>query len=872
MKTHELRKLFLDYFVEQGHLLQPSASLVPYRDPSVLLTTAGMQPFKPYFLGMAEPPSRRMTSVQKCFRTTDIDRVGLTARHCTFFEMLGNFSVGDYFKEGAIRFAYDFSTIHLGFDPARIWVSVFEGDDQVEADDEAMNHWEAIGIPRERMVALPRSENFWGPPGPTGPCGPCSELYFDRGPEYGCGSPDCRPGCDCDRFLEYWNLVFMQYNMDEQRNLTPLPAKNIDTGMGLERIAALLQDVPSVFFTDVFHPLIQLGEEVSGHSFGESDRVDVALRVLADHSRAMCFLIADGVLPGNEGRGYVLRRIIRRAARFSRNADMQPPFLERFAERTIEMLGEAYPELNERRDSIMRVVASEEERFNRTLDQGLVLLSDEVQRAIDTGSDVLPGSVAFLLHDTYGFPVEVTREVVLERGLSLDDEAFETAMEQQRARARSTRGRDDIDEAIIRFAREAEHPTEFVGHEKDEIFTVADKVEPLEEDRILLSLRESPFYAEGGGQTADIGWIEGERGKAEVLDVQQHGSVQVLHARVLSGSIEAGGRVKAAISTVHRHSVASNHTATHLLHYALRSTLGKDATQSGSAVRADKFRFDFAYHEPLGPQRLTELEEIVNRKIVENHPVRAFTTAMDHARDLGATALFGEKYGDFVRVVEIDDFSRELCGGTHVGSTSEIGIFKIVSEGSVGANVRRIEAVTGRRAVEYYRQRDALVNQALRASGASQPDALITSIERLQDQVASLGTELQELLSGKAVDVVRELTDRAEAVDGAQVVSSEVSARDADQLVSLVDQTRDRLGNAVVALGAVIDGRVLLVVGVARELAAVDASRLVKEGARVLGGGGGGSKTLGRAGGGDPERLTEALGQIKQAAIAALRG
>lgn len=872
MKTRELRKQFLDYFVAQGHLLVPSASLVPYRDPSVLLTTAGMQPFKPYFLGMADPPSRRMTSVQKCFRTTDIDRVGLTARHCTYFEMLGNFSVGDYFKKDAIRFGYEFSTQELGLDRDRIWVSVFEGDDQVEADEEAMSRWEDMGIPRERMVKLPRSENFWGPPGPTGPCGPCSELYYDRGAGFGCGSEECRPGCDCDRFLEYWNLVFMQYNMDDNKQLTLLPSKNIDTGMGLERIAALMQGVPTVFHTDVFFPLIELGEELSGHRFGENEKADIALRVLADHSRAMCFLIADGVLPGNEGRGYVLRRVIRRAARFSRNIDMQPPFLGRFGERAIEMLADAYPELHERHDSILRIVNSEEERFNRTLDQGLVLLEEEIRRALESGASALPGTVAFVLHDTYGFPVEVTREVVEDRGLSLDNDEFEASMDRQRRQARATRGSDNIEQAIIQFARDAEHPTEFVGYEKDEMFTVVDKVQPLDEDSVLLSLRESPFYAEGGGQSADIGWVESESGRAEVLDVQHHGTVQVIHARVTAGTIEAGTRVKAVISTAHRHAVAANHSGTHLLHYALRTTIGKDATQAGSAVRADKFRFDFAFHEPLGSARLAQLEEIVNRKIVEGHPVRAFTTTMDHARDVGAMALFGEKYGDFVRVVEIDDFSRELCGGTHVGNTSEIGIFKIVSEASVGANVRRIEAVTGRRAVEYYRHRDSLLSQVATAAGAAQEETVVAAVEGLRQRTVAVEREIGELLSAKAVDIVQSVVDGALEIAGVRVATAVVPARDADHLLSLLDQVRDRLGSSVVALGAVIQEKATLVVAVSRAAGPIDAGRLVKEGAGIFAGGGGGNATLGRAGGGDPARLDAALVAVRESAAAALRG
>ena len=870
MKTPELRNLYLDYFVNNDHLLVPSSSLVPHRDPSVLLTTAGMQQFKPYYLGVAEPPYRRLTSVQKCFRTTDIDRVGHTARHCTFFEMLGNFSIGDYFKEGSIKFGVEFSTDYLGFDMDRLWVSVFEGDDQVEPDNEAMNAWAAVGIPRERMVPLPRSENFWGPAGATGPCGPCSELYYDRGPEVGCGRSDCKPGCECDRFLEYWNLVFTQYDQDEHGNLGPLPANNIDTGMGLERVAALTQGVDSVFMTDMFYPLIELGQELAGHRMGEDPKIDVALRVLADHSRAMAFLIADGVLPGNEGRGYVLRRVIRRAARLSRNAQMEPPFLGRFAERVIEMMGGAYPELADRRDTIMRIVNAEEERFNRTLDQGLLLLEQEMERARDSGTEALPGTTAFLLHDTYGFPVEVTRELVEEQGLSLDLDGFETAMEEQRARARgSQKGGGQSEDAMVSFARGAGAPTEFLGYEQDEVFTIVESVEALGDDRILISLRESPFYAEMGGQTADIGWIEADSGRVEVLDVQLQGAVQVIVARVARGSIEPGTRVKAAVSTVHRHSVAANHSGTHLLHYALRTTLGKDVTQAGSAVRADKLRFDFAFHEPLGAARLEEIESIVNRKIVEDHPVRTFTTSLEHAKDLGATALFGEKYGDFVRVVEVDDFSRELCGGTHVSRTSEIGLLKILSEASVGANVRRIEAVTGKRAVEYYRSRDALVTKAASLL-ATQEDQLLPSIEKLQARLAEATAELKELRSGKTKDAVQDLAAAAVPAGAGRLLVTRAPARDMEHLLALVDQVRDRLAPAVVAMGAETDGKALLVVSVSRELGQVHAGNLVKTAAGILGGGGGGSPTLGRAGGGDPARLDEALAALHDVALGAL--
>jgi alanyl-tRNA synthetase len=868
VKTAELRKLFLDYFVQQQHLLVPSSSLVPYKDPSVLLTTAGMQQFKPYFLGIEEPPSKRLCSVQKCFRTSDIDKVGLTARHCTFFEMLGNFSIGDYFKEGAIKFAWEFSLDYLGFDPSKIWISYFEGDDAIEPDSEATDLWAALGVPRERMVGLPRDANFWGPVGTTGPCGPCSELYYDRGPDFGCDDVDCKPGCDCDRFVEYWNLVFTGYNMDENQQLSPLPAQNIDTGMGLERIAALKQNVSSVFLTDGFRPLIELGEEIAGKTYGDERSVDVALRVLADHSRAMSFLIADGVLPGNEGRGYVLRRIIRRAARFSRQAGMEPPFLRRFAERTIELMGGHYRELVDRRDTILQIVHSEEERFNRTLDQGLLLVEEEIVRAQEASSVVFPAAVAFQLHDTYGFPIEVTREIVEERGLQLNLDEFDSAMDQQRNRARhAQRGDDSYQDAVTRFARETVKGTEFKGYEREDLFTVLENLKPLDDERVLLALRESPFYAEMGGQVADTGIVESESGKVEVLDVQLHGHVEVIVGRVLEGRLDPGTRVKATLFSSYRHDVAANHTATHLLHYALRAKLGNEVAQAGSSVRADKLRFDFSYHEPVGPARLAEVEDLVNRRIVENHSVRVFTTSQDHARDLGATALFGEKYGDFVRVVEIDDFSRELCGGTHVGGTSELGIFKIVSEGSVGANVRRIEALCGRSAVSYFRDRDRLIGKAVERLGVA-GDQLLPAIDKVQAKVSQLEDEVQHYLLGSSKDIVDTLVHQAVAIDGVNVVAQVLDVRDMDHLLSLVDEVRDRVQPAVVALGASLDGKASLVVSVSRGVDSIHAGQVVREATQAFGGRGGGNPQLGRGGGGDPSRLVDAI----EVALSVIRG
>jgi alanyl-tRNA synthetase len=864
--------MYLKYFVERDHLLVPSSSLVPYKDPSVLLTTAGMQQFKPYFMGLADPPNRRLTSVQKCFRTSDIDRVGLTGRHCTFFEMLGNFSIGDYFKEGAVRFAWEYSLDYLGLEPKRIWISYFEGDDAIEADHEAVGFWKEVGVPRERMVGLPRSANFWGPVGPTGPCGPCSELYYDRGPEYTCADPECRPGCDCDRFVEYWNLVFTGYNMDENQCLTALPTQNIDTGMGLERVAALKQGVGSVFLTDLFKPLVELGEQLAARRFGSDEKTDVALRVLADHSRAMAFLVADGVLPSNEGRGYVLRRVVRRAARFGRAAGMEAPFLRRFAERSIELMGGAYPELVARRGTIMRVVQTEEERFNRSLDQGMVLVEEAMARAEAEDVRIFPGQVAFQLHDTYGFPVEVTREIVEERGFSLDLGQFEAAMETQRKRARQAqKGEDGYQDVASRFARETAHSTEFKGYEREDLYTVVENVELLDDGRMLVALRESPFYAEMGGQTSDTGLIESDSGKAEVADVQQHGQVQVIVARPLEGRIEPNTRVRAVLSSTYRHDVAANHTATHLLHYALRARLGKDVTQAGSSVRADKFRFDFSYHEPLGPKRLLEVEELVNRRIVENHPVRTFTTSLEHARDLGAVALFGEKYGEFVRVVEVDDFSRELCGGTHVGSTSEVGIFKIISESSVGANTRRIEAMSGRAAVSYYRERDSLASSVAAALNTSQ-DRVLPSLAKLQKRADALEAEVRSYASDTARDVVEALARDAEMLGEVSLVTSVVEVRDMEHLLSLVDQVRDRVQPSVVALGADLEGNAALVVGVGQGITGVDAGQVVKLSAREFKGGGGGTARLGRGGGGDPKKLEEALAAARRAILAGLGG
>ncbi len=706
MNAADIRDLFRDFFVEKGHLAGEPASLVPAGDASVLFTTAGMQQYKPYFLGVETPPSARITTCQRSFRTSDIENVGKTARHLTFFEMLGNFSFGDYFKAEAIEWALELSE-RLAIDRGKVWVSVFGGDDQVPADDEAVELWKSHGFPDERIIRLGRGDNFWGPAGPTGPCGPCSELYYDFGPEMGCDDPDCAPGCDCDRFLEYWNLVFVQYEMDEGGALTPLPKPSIDTGMGIERIAVITQGVTNVFDTDLFAPLVAKGAELAGVEPSASPAVTRALRTMAEHARGAAFLVMDGVLPGNDGRDYVLRRIIRRAVQQGVAIGLERPFLATLAESVVEQMGAAYPQLVAARPDIVRVISEEEVRFRHTLQQGMGILDEALRRARDTGAE-LPAEVAFELHDTYGFPFDLTREIAAEWEMSVDEERFEHLMEEQRGRARAAQRAGAFDSGpgeLEEFQRDnAGLPVSFLGYERLEVFTVIRVCGALADGRVAVKLAESPFYAEGGGQVADTGWIHTDSGKLEVEDVVRFENDQVVVARPIEGSVVAGERAKAMVNAVRRHQTACNHTATHLLHNALRIVLGENVRQGGSMVRPERLRFDFNVRRAPTADELRQVEDLVNRRIVENHAVRPFVTTRDYAAEIGALAFFEEKYGEFVRVLEIDDFSRELCGGTHVSSTSQIGLFKITASQSVGANTRRIEAITSAAAIEHYRE------------------------------------------------------------------------------------------------------------------------------------------------------------------------
>jgi alanyl-tRNA synthetase len=844
--TAELRESYLSYFEGKGHLRRPSSSLVPATyDPSVLLTTAGMQPLKPFFLGLEEPPGPRLTSVQKCFRTTDIDEVGATARHLTFFEMLGNFSFGDYFKDGAIDLAWEFVTGQMKLDPAKLWATVYRGNPELSigADEVAIAAWQRVGIPPERIKRL-GEDNFWKA-GPTGPCGPCSEIYYDRGPERGCGKSDCAPGCDCDRFLEFWNLVFMELEQHADGSVTPLPRQNIDTGLGLERGAVILQDVYSVFEIESFQEILGWVAEASSASYEDSAATTKAFRVLADHGRGMVFLAAEGVKPGNLGRSYILRRIIRRAVQHGSRIGLEAPFLARLAGVVIEQMSDVYPELREHAEEIKSVLTAEEERFLQTLARGMRLFEELASGTQITGED------AFKLHDTYGFPLELTRELASERGMTLEEAGFARLMEEQRERSRAGARGEDV--RVAAFSKEAGFKTEFVGYEKTDALTQIGALEEVADGLFLAKLRESPFYPEGGGQVGDQGFIESEESN-ERAELEQTFRFEDDQALLFRGEgFKAGERVRAVVLWNERFPTEANHTATHLLHKALQQVLGEHARQAGSAVRPEKLRFDFSHERALTATERDEIERLVNEDIFANHPVHTFVTPIDEARELGAMALFGEKYGDMVRVVEVKDVSRELCGGTHVRSTAEIGAFAIISEGSVGSGLRRIEAVTSGAAVGLLRER------------AAEADKLRAELERLRKGTKKRPSDKDG--AGPEIAILRE-----EERSGINVVVAEIKGVDAEGLLAVSDQLKNKNAPAAVVVGAVDDGRVNLVCNFDKTLEerGLDAVQIVRAAAALVGGGGGGRAGMARAGGKDPAKLAEALRVAAEAILAGL--
>jgi alanyl-tRNA synthetase len=836
----EIREGYLQYFESKGHVRLRSAPLVPPPDdPTTLLISAGMQPLKPFFLGAKEPPGTLLTTYQKCFRATDIEEVGLDGYHLSFFEMMGNFSIGEYFKEGAVELAWEFMFEHLEIDRDRLWVSVFGGDTGLGLgeDEVAIEAWVKVGMPRERIVGLPRSENFWQA-GETGPCGPCSEMYYDRGEELSCGRPTCGPGCPCERYLEFWNLVFMEFDLHEDGTLTPLPKPVIDTGLGLERTASMQQDVISVYETDGYQRIMDWIEAESGVGWQSSEKATKAHRIIADHGRGMTFLVADGVMPSNEGRGYVLRRVIRRAVQQARGIGLGE--LWRITAVVTEQMKQWYPELEENRAQVEQTVRAEEERFNQTLERGLRLFEEIAAR----GGDI-SGDDAFRLHDTYGFPLELTIELAHERGLGVNAEEFTKLMEQQRTRSRAGAGRADVEAA--EFARQAGFETDFVGYEKTDVLTQIGALEPLEGGLFLGKLRESPFYPDGGGQVTDHGYIENEEtgARARLHEAHRIGDDQVL---AFDGEgFAAGDRVRAVVLWSARFPTMANHTATHLLHAALREVLGDHVRQAGSAVRPDKLRFDFTHERALTDEERARVEEIVNEKIFENLAVHVFETPLEEARKLGAMMLFGEKYGEDVRVVEIPGFSRELCGGTHVRWTAEIGPFVLVSESSVGSGARRIEALTAGEAYTWLRERGRELEEVRR------------ELERAR----------KEAKAPKAAAAGSDVSYRDEA-DG--IVTAEVTALKGPELRDLSDWIRQQKRAQAVLLGSVDDGRAYLVVNLDKALVerGLDAVPVAREAGKKIGGGGGGRPNLGEAGGKNPDGLEEAYHVARSQLVSAL--
>ena len=865
MTGDNIRRLFLEYFEKHGHKIVRSSSLVPADDPTLLFTNAGMVQFKRVFLGEEKRDYRRATTSQKCVRAggkhNDLENVGYTARHHTFFEMLGNFSFGDYFKEDAVAFAWDLLTNGYGLPADKLWASVYF------EDDEAYTLWhEKIGIPGDRIVRLGEEDNFWAM-GDTGPCGPCSEIHLDRGAAHGCGSPDCGVDCDCDRFLEIWNLVFMQFNRDSSGKMTPLPKPSIDTGMGLERLASVLQDVDTNFDTDLIRPIITTCEDLAQRSFGQDQQVDVAMKVIADHSRAAAFLIGDGVLPSNEGRGYVLRRIMRRAIRYGRNIGLNRPFLHRTARTVFEIMRPAYPELSDAAAFITNVIQNEEQRFMETLDHGLKLLNDALAEMEIKGQTKVDGGLIFKLYDTYGFPVDIVQDVVRDKGLKLDLAGFQKLMEKQRARSRSKTDFESISEAYKQLASQGIKP-EFSGYgrleDKSEVLLIVqdgravDQVNQGEQAEIVVA--RTPFYAESGGQVGDKGTIEAEGLKIEVVDtVKDPTGLVIHHGLVTKGTLSKGQVVTLKVDAAKRKATALNHTATHILHSVLRQVLGDHVKQAGSLVSAERLRFDFTHFAQVERKTLHEIEKLVNARIRENVPVRVNEMDMESAIAQGATALFEEKYGDRVRVVALADFSRELCGGTHTERTGDIGFFKILSESSVASGIRRIEAVTGQGALAAVQATEDVILQASRLL-REKPAAVVARIEQLisgykaaEKQLERLKAELAEAKAAGTNDAVRE-------INGVTAMVQRVDADSPAALRDLADKFRDRLKSGVVVLGSSVDAKAFLVAMATKNVAGkIHAGKIVKEIAPLVGGGGGGRPDMAQAGGSRPENLDQAL-------------
>ena len=861
---NELREKYLSFFESKDHLRLPSFSLVPENDPSILLINAGMTPLKPYFTGQKIPPSRRVTTCQKCIRTPDIDNVGKTSRHGTFFEMLGNFSFGDYFKKEAITWAWEFFTKVLEIPEDRLYVSVYK------EDDEAFDIWnKVVGLPKEKIFRMGKEDNFWEHG--TGPCGPCSEIYFDRGPDKGCGKEGCTVGCDCDRFIEVWNLVFTQFDRQEDMTYLPLKSKNIDTGMGLERLACVVQGVDSIFEVDTIRSVLEHVCQIAGVQYGKDYKKDVSIRVITDHSRSSAMLVSDGVLPSNEGRGYVLRRLIRRAARHGRLLGINRTFLSELIETVINTSMGAYPHMDEKRDYIKKVISIEEEKFYNTIDQGMNILEQYIAYLRDKGENTISGNMVFKLHDTYGFPIDLTREIAAENSMNIDEEGFHEEMKKQKEKAREAHLRKE-GSAWEKDLFTGEHKlftTEFTGYneyvtESVVKFIVQDNklVENAQmDDEVAVVLDRTPFYAESGGQIGDTGVITGDNFKMVVADCKKTSDGKFLHVgRIESGMVQLGDRVIAKIDIEKRKCTARNHTTTHILHRALKNVLGDHVQQAGSLVTPDRLRFDFTHFSPLTDDQIEAVEQEANSIIMGNYPVVIREMTVEEAKKAGATALFGEKYGDVVRVVSVGNYSMELCGGTHIGSSGEAGLVKIIAENGIASGVRRIEALTGTGAISWYKEKERTLRKVSEIVKSTSEDAPV-KVAHLVEEVKNLQKELnsvKEKMMSKSVDSIM---DKAEDVSGIKVLAARMDQLDMTALRNMTDTLKNKLGPSVVVLASALDGKVSLVVSATKDAVSrgVHCGKVISEAAKAAGGGGGGKPDMAQAGGKDINGIDKAM-------------
>ena len=841
-----LREMFLSYFEKQGHYRRESFSLIPEDDPSLLLIGAGMAPLKPYFAGIKTPPSKRMTTCQKCIRTGDIENVGYTDRHGTFFEMLGNFSFGDYFKKEAITWGWDFSTNVLKMPEDKLWVTIYEND------EEAFDLWHnMIGLPEEKIVRLGKEDNFWEI-GTGGPCGPCSEIYFDRGEEHGCGKPDCKPGCECDRYVEFWNLVFTQFNKEEDGSYTDLPNPNIDTGLGLERLACIMQETSCIFDVDTIRSVLRQVENVSGVEYKDGTvPTDVSLRIITDHLRSMTFMISDNILPGNEGREYVLRRLIRRAALHGRKLGIKGPFLAELCDRVIDESGRAYPKLEKRRVMIKRVVRSEEEKFAATIDKGMSIIDEHIADMVISGSKVLDGAKAFKLHDTYGFPIDLTKEIMAEKGYEVDEEGFAAEMQRQKELSRTEQEMEGAGWKNEEHELGISDATEFTGYDTVSTRTVVDK---------------TPFYAESGGQVSDDGYIYNEHGGiAHVVDVKKHDSVYVHTVSIMRGEFNEGDSVDAMVNTPVRNMTASNHSATHLLHRALREVLGDHVKQSGSHVDKNGLRFDFSHYEAMTDEEIQKVESIVNDKIRHFLPVITKVMDIEDARKEGAMALFDEKYGDKVRVVSIGDYSREFCGGTHVSNSGQIGALKILSESGIASGVRRIEAITGQGILKDYNKEQQLISDTAAALKADR-NLLAEKASALTDEVKELRKELAQIKAAEMSKDADSFIDDAKEINGVRLVTKKFEDYDIGDLRNLSDNVKSSNKNVAMVFASVNGGKVTFLVSLTDDLVekGMHAGKMIKEIAKAAGGGGGGKADMAQAGAKDPSKVDDAFAKAEE--------